>query len=79
VIENNKVINHNTTYQAGVAVPTGTPGTGDDANNGATVRNNTFCFVNPANVPVVANVPNAVVSGSTVITGASATSGTCAR
>jgi len=70
-------VNRQLTGQAGVQIPTGTPGAGDDANNGATVRNNTFCFVNPANTPVIATVPNATVSGSTVYTGTAATTGSC--
>jgi len=78
VVENNKVINHQTTAQTGIQIPTGTPGTGDDANNGATVRDNTFCFVNPTNVATRVTVPNGTVTGSTVLTGTVATTGVCA-
>lgn len=44
IVENNLIVQRLAAYHAGILIPAGTPGAGDDADGGAVVRNNTVYF-----------------------------------
>jgi len=82
LIENNRVINTQATVQYSVWVgANGGSVAPDAADRDAIVRNNTVCYTQPntSSVGISASVPGAVISNNTVITGANASTGVCAR
>ncbi|MGE0762881.1 MAG: right-handed parallel beta-helix repeat-containing protein [Bdellovibrionales bacterium] len=79
VVENNRIINNQNTFQIGIHIPTGTPGPGDDANGPATVRNNRICQANPSPGSEAVRAPaGSTVENNTYVTGAAALQGDCA-
>jgi hypothetical protein len=81
VIEGNVVINTNPTNQVAFSVGHTDYPNGDVPDGNAVVRNNTVCRANGAAGAAVVfrNNPGAVDSGNTVVIGAAATQGVCAR
>ncbi|WP_295640463.1 right-handed parallel beta-helix repeat-containing protein [uncultured Methylibium sp.] len=79
VIENNRSINTRATYHVGVVEPAN--GEQDVASTGAVVRNNTLCQTTPVSGAAAAAVGaiGAILSGNVTLTGASASTGVCAR
>ncbi len=80
VVENNRFINTQATYHAGVSIR-GDVGKGDEADRDAVVRNNVACFpTGAANQSLVSVAsPGAMFSGNVTHTGAAAKTGVCAR
>lgn len=81
VIEDNVIINTQTTFQTAISVGHTDFPNGDAPDGNAVVRNNTACFPTPnANSSVVQVIaPNSVVTNNTMVTGVAATTGLCAR
>lgn len=80
VVERNKIINDQPTWQVGISVPVQTAAAGDDANGNAIVRDNVVCFSRPASGSAAANVGAATVNtGNVYRAGADAATGVCAR
>ena len=82
LVENNIIINTQTVIpQTAILVGGGDRTGGDDADSGATVRNNTACYVAPARNSGVTRISStgAVVSNNMMITGSAATTGVCTR
>ncbi len=81
VVEDNLIINTQTTYQTGINVGHNEYQNGDVPDGNAVVRNNTACYPTPANGSSVVRVtaPNSQVSNNLTMTGAAASSGVCAR
>lgn len=79
VVENNRVINTQSTAQYSIWIPAnGNTASPDAADRDAVVRNNTICLVNTqGSAAVSANVPGAVISSNTLLSGAAALTGVC--
>ena len=81
VVEGNKLINTQATFQYGVQVPAsgGGESPGDDPNGPAIVRNNTICQTAPQAGTGIVAPAGSTVTGNVLQSGAAATTGTCAR
>jgi hypothetical protein len=80
LIETNKIYNTQATHQYGVLVPAIATGAGDAQDGGAVVRNNVVCYTAPAAGSALVQAPTAgSITGNTYQTGASASTGACAR
>ncbi|MBO1009134.1 right-handed parallel beta-helix repeat-containing protein [Acidovorax sp. SD340] len=81
VIEGNVIINTQTTFQTAINVGHTEFQNGDVPDGNAVVRNNIACFPTPHAGSTVVRViaPNSVVTNNTMVTGAAATAGVCAR
>jgi hypothetical protein len=80
LIEGNKLINLQPTYQIGVIIPGSDPSPEDVADGGAVIRNNVICQAAPAAGSAAVRAPSASsITGNTYATGAAATTGVCAR
>jgi hypothetical protein len=81
LVEGNVVINTRATTQTAFAIGSGANGGGDVADEGAIVRNNVVCRVNPGAAGAVTSVnsPGATVTNNVARSGAEATTGPCAR
>jgi len=80
VVENNRFINTQSTPHTAVSIR-GEVGPGDDTDRDAVVRNNIACFPTGAANQAIASVssPGSKVTGNVAYTGASGTTGACAR
>jgi hypothetical protein len=80
-VEGNVIINTQAANQVAISVGHTDYPNGDVPDGNATVRNNTVCQSGGASGPAVTllNNPGATQSNNVVITGASATTGVCAR
>jgi hypothetical protein len=81
VIEGNVIINTQTTFQTAINVGHTEFRNGDVPDGNAVVRNNIACFPTPHAGSTVVRViaPNSAVTNNTMVTGAAATTGVCAR
>ena len=80
LIEGNRVYNTQATGQVGMLIPAIPPGPGDAADGGAIIRNNVVCHSQPASGSEAVRAPSTgAITGNIYQTGASATTGACAR
>ena len=81
VVENNVIINTQTTPQTAISVGHNEYLNGDVPDGNAVVQNNTACYPTPhANSSVVRVIaPNSTVTNNILVTGAAATTGICAH
>jgi len=78
VVEGNRII-QTVPRAAGINVGLAVPDPGDVADSGAVVRNNTGCYVAGGQSVVSVGSIGAIVANNTVVSGAAATTGVCAR